>query len=103
MQFVFWPTCFLGFYARFVDDLLSLDAVEQPVFNSEFIGPTGTATLTRRMIPVLLGRKLDAEKAVTNVNVFVALNVQSKCRCFSNYVFHVTKEQVAKWKFGIEK
>ena len=68
----------MKFYARYVDDLLSLDGVEQPVFNSEFIGPTGTATLTRRMIPVLLGRKLDAEKAVTNVNVFVALNVQSR-------------------------
>ena len=68
--------CFLRFYARYVDDLLSLDEVEQPDFNSEFIGPTGTATLARRMTPVLLGRKLDAEKAVTNANVFVALNVQ---------------------------
>ena len=55
---------------------ISLDGVEQPNFNSEFFGPTGTATLARRMIPVLLGRKLDAGKAVTNANVFVALNVQ---------------------------
>ena len=70
--------CFLRFYARYVDDLLSLDGVEQPDFNSEFIGPTGTATLARQVIPVLLGRKLEAEKAVTNANVFVALNVQIK-------------------------
>ena len=73
---LFWPTCFLGFYARYVDDLFSLDGVEQPDFNSEFIGPTGTATLARRVIPNLLGWKLDAGKAVTNANVFVALNVQ---------------------------
>ena len=73
---LFWPTCFLGFYARYVDDLFSLDEVEQPDFNSEFIGPTGTATLARRVIQELLGWELDAEKAVTNANVFVALGVQ---------------------------
>ena len=100
---LFWPTCFLGFYARYVDDLFSLDGVEQPDFNSEFIGPTGTATLARRVIPNLLGWKLDAGKAVTNANVFVALNVQIKKRWFSNYVFHVTKKRVAKWRFGMEK
>ena len=72
----FWPICCLRFCARYIGNLFSLDGVEQPVFNSEFIGPTGTATLARRMIPVLLGRKLDAGKAVTNANVFVALNVQ---------------------------
>ena len=72
---VCWPTCFLRFYARYVDDLLSLDRVEQPDLVSEFLGPTGTATLARRMIPVLLGRKLDVGKAVTNANMFVALNV----------------------------
>ena len=69
---------FLVVYARYVDDLFSLDEVEQPDFKSEFIGPTGTATLARRVIQGLLGWKLDAEKAVTNVNVFVALNVQSR-------------------------
>ena len=52
-----------------------MDGVEQPDFNLEFIGPTGMATFARRMIPVLLGRKLDAGKAVTNANVFVALIV----------------------------
>ena len=72
----FWPTCFLKFYARYIDDLFLLDGVEQPDFSSEFIGPTGTATFARRMIPDLLGWKLDAGKAVTNANVFVALNVQ---------------------------
>ena len=72
----FWPTCFLGFYARYVDDLFTLDGVEQPDFNSEFIGPPGTATLARRVIQDLLGWELDAGKAVTNANVFVALNVQ---------------------------
>ena len=72
----FWPICFLRFYARYIRDLFSLDGSEQPDFHSEFMGPTGTATLARRMIPVLLGRKLDAGKAVMNANVFVALNVK---------------------------
>ena len=72
----FLANLLLRFYARYIGDLFSLDGVEQPDFNSEFLGPTGTATLARRMIPVLLGRKLDAGKAVTNANVFVALNVQ---------------------------
>ena len=72
----FWPTCFLGFYARYVDVLFSLEGVEQPDFNSEFISLTGTATLARRMIQDLLGWKLDAGKAVTNAKVFVALTVQ---------------------------
>ena len=62
---------FLVVYARYVDDLFSLDEVEQPDLVSEFIGPTGTATLARRVM-------LDAEKAVTNANVFVALGVQSR-------------------------
>ena len=46
---------FLVVYARYVDDLFSLDEVEQPDFKSEFIGPTGTATLARRVIQELLG------------------------------------------------
>ena len=62
VQFVFLPTCFLGFYARYVDDLFSLDGVEQPDFNSEFIGPTGTATLARRVIQDLLGWNWTLEK-----------------------------------------
>ena len=66
----------MGFYARYVDDLFSLDEVEQPDFNSEFIGPTRTATLARRVIQELLGWELDAEKAVTNANVLVALGMQ---------------------------
>ena len=56
--------------------VFSLDEVEQPGFNSGFIGPTGTATFARRVIQDLLGWELDAGKAVTNANVFVALNVQ---------------------------
>ena len=67
---------FLVVYARYVDDLFSLDEVEQPDLVSDFIGPTGTATLARRVIQELLGWELDAEKAVTNANVFVALGVQ---------------------------
>ena len=54
-QLVSW-----GFYARYVDDLFSLDGIEQPDFNSEFIGPTGTATSARRVIQDLLGWELDA-------------------------------------------
>ena len=100
---VFWPTCFLGFYARYVDDLFSLDEVEQPDFKSEFIGPTGTATLARRVIQELLGWELDAEKAVTNANVFVALGVQVEYVDGSGaMIFRVTKERVAKWRNEIE-
>ena len=66
----------MWFYARYVDDLFTLVGVEQPDFNSEFIGPPGTAALARRMIQDLLGWELDAGKAFTNGNVFVALNVQ---------------------------
>ena len=63
-------------YARYVDDLFSLDEVEQPELALEFIGPTGTATLALRVIQVLLGWELDAGRAVTNANVFVALGVE---------------------------
>ena len=73
---VSWPNLFLVFYARYVDDLFSLDEVEEPELASEFIGPTGTATLARRVIQELLGWELDAEKAVKKANVFVALGVQ---------------------------
>ena len=63
----FWPTCFLEFHARYVDVLFSLDGVEQPDFNSEFIASNDSR---------FTWWKLDAGKAVTNANVFVALNVQ---------------------------
>ena len=94
---------FLVVYARYVDDLFSLDEVEQPDFRSEFIGPTGTATLARRVIQELLGWELDAEKAVTDANVFVALGVQVEYVDGSGVmIFRVTKERVAKWKNEIE-
>ena len=100
----FWPICFLKFYARYI----GVDGGEQPDFNSEFIGPPGTATLARRMIPVLLGRKLDAGKAVTNANVFVALNVKIRHVDVSRTMFFMwekkkKKKQVAKWRFGMEE
>ena len=94
---------FLVVYARYVDDLFSLDEVEQPDFRSELIGPTGTATLARRVIQELLGWELDAEKAVTNANVFVALGVQVEYVDGSGaMIFRVTKERVAKWRIEIE-
>ena len=94
---------FLVVYARYVDDLFSFDEVEQPDFRSEFIGPTGTATLARRVIQELLGWELDAEKAVTNANVFVALGVQIEYVDGSGaMIFRVTKERVAKWRIEIE-
>ena len=91
----FWPICFLKFYSRCIGDLLSLDGGEQPDFNSEFIDPTGTATLARRMIPVLLGPKLDAGKAVTNANVFVALNVKIRHVGVSRTMFFMGKKTKA--------
>ena len=90
-------------YARYVDDFFSLDEVEQPDFKSEFIGPTGTATLARRVLQELLGWELDAEKAVTNANVFVALGVQVEYVNGSEaMIFRVTEERVAKGKIEIE-
>ena len=94
---------FLVVYARYVDDLFSLDEVEQPDLKSEFIGPTGTATLARRVIQELLGWELDAEKAVTDANVFVALGVQVEHVDGSEaMIFRVTEERVAKWRIEIE-
>ena len=94
---------FLVVYARYVDDLFSLDEVEEPELASEFIGPTGTATLARRVIQELLGWELDAGKAVTNANVFVALGVEVEYVDGSEtMIFRVTEERAAKWRNEIE-
>ena len=94
---------FLVVYARYVDDLFSLDEVEQPDLVSDFIGPTGTATLARQVIQELLGWELDAEKAVTNANVFVALGVQIEYVDRSQtMIFRVTEERAAKWRVEIQ-
>ena len=49
------------------------------MFCSRWMGLSNQISIrnsSRRMIPDLLGWKLDAGKAVTNANVFVALDVQ---------------------------
>jgi len=93
---------FLVVYARYVDDLFSLDEVVQPDLVSNFIGPTGTATLAREVIHELLGWELDNEKAVTNANVFVTLGVQVEYVDDSQtMVFRVTEERAAQWQVEI--
>ena len=62
VQFGILANLFLVVYVRYVDDLFSLDGVEQPDFNSVFIGPTGTATLARRMIQIHLVGSWSLEK-----------------------------------------
>ena len=95
---------FLVVYARYVDDLFSLDEVGTTRLQCrKFIGPTATATLAREVIHGLLGWELDAEKAVTNANVFVALGVQIEyVDCSQTMIFRVTEERAAKWRVEIQ-
>ena len=68
---------FLVVNARYVDDLLALDPVEEDDVDAcfDFIGPAGTANLARQVIQGLLGWELDEDKSVTDAQVFVAFGV----------------------------
>ena len=70
----------------------------QPELALEFISPTGTATLARRVIQVLLGWELDAESRHKRECVRSAWCGSRICRCFWNYGFsryEGTSSQVA--------
>ena len=91
-------------YARYVDDLFSLDAVEDGITDSAscFIGPTGTARLARFVIQDLLGWDLDEEKRVTDARTFVALGVEVSFEDDSGtLVFRVGEERASKWQATI--